>query len=145
MICGGVITGLNELGLDAQFVPLNDIVVNDKKISGNAQTRKQGIILQHGTILMDVDVDQMFDLLKVPDEKMKGKLIATIKERVTSIQHQTGTSHTFEEVAAALATGFANTFPNVTFAASELSDEEHDAVAELMNAKYSQPDWNNKR
>src|SRR3989344_5599290 len=53
-ICGAVIVGLQQFGLAGQFVPINDILVNDKKISGNAQTRRNGCILQHGTILMDV-------------------------------------------------------------------------------------------
>lgn len=144
-ICGGVIKGLSELSLDAQFVPLNDIVVNGKKISGNAQTRKQGIILQHGTILTNVDVDKMFDVLKVPDEKMKGKLISTIKERVTSITHQTNGPRTFQEVVDALVTGFKNEFPEVTFETGDLSNEELLEVQELMKSKYSQESWNYKR
>jgi len=64
-ICKGVIFGLNNLGLNASFKPINDIIVNNKKISGNAQTRKRGVLLQHGTILIDVDLNKMFSLLKV--------------------------------------------------------------------------------
>ena len=144
-ICGGVIKGLNELSLDAQFVPLNDIVVNGKKISGNAQTRKQGIILQHGTILMDTDVDRMFELLKVPDEKMKGKMISSIKERVTSVTHQQNSPSSFENVKYALVLGFQKEFPDVTFEPSELSSEEESEVQELIESKYSQDSWNYKR
>jgi lipoate---protein ligase len=40
-----------KLGFDAKFVPLNDIIINNnKKVSGNAQTRKNNALLQHGTI-----------------------------------------------------------------------------------------------
>ena len=42
------------------------------------------MILQHGTILLKVDVDKMFELLKVPDEKLKGKMIENVKQRVSS-------------------------------------------------------------
>ena len=68
--------------------PINDIIMTDsgKKISGNAQTRRQGVLLQHGTILYKVDVKKMFSLLKVGQEKIADKLIAAVEERVTSLK-----------------------------------------------------------
>ena len=72
-ICGAIMKGLDKLGIDSKYFPINDILTNNKKISGNAQTRKSKTVLQHGTILMDVDVEKMFSLLKVPDEKIKDK------------------------------------------------------------------------
>jgi len=86
LLLRGVIEGLSVLGIEAAFAPINDVVTGGKKISGNAQTRKLGCILQHGTILLDVDVDQMFSVLKVPQEKAKGKLIEDIKSRVTGVR-----------------------------------------------------------
>ena len=62
-----IIKGLKQLGIKATFKPLNDILVDGKKISGNAQTRRHGVLLQHGTILMDVDVDKMFSYLNKPN------------------------------------------------------------------------------
>src|SRR3989338_3279674 len=70
IICGWIIDSLALIGLQASFIPINDIIVNNKKISGNAQTRRNRIFLQHGTILYDVDVKKMFSLLRVPDEKI---------------------------------------------------------------------------
>ena len=86
-ICGAIMKGLKQLGIDSNYFPINDILTNHKKISGNAQTRKLKTVLQHGTILMDVDVEKMFSLLKVPDEKIKDKLIEDVRKRVTSIKH----------------------------------------------------------
>ena len=51
-ICGGIIGGLGRLGIAAEFRPINDVVVNGRKISGSAQTRRQGILTQHGTVLV---------------------------------------------------------------------------------------------
>ena len=62
-ICEPVIMCLKDLGFDAKFSPLNDIIVDNKKVSGDTQT-KQDILLQHGTILLDVDVNKMFSVLK---------------------------------------------------------------------------------
>ncbi|PIQ77450.1 lipoate--protein ligase [Candidatus Peregrinibacteria bacterium CG11_big_fil_rev_8_21_14_0_20_46_8] len=148
-ISEGVIKGLAVLGVTAKFVPLNDLIVMNgempQKISGNAQTRKQGVILQHGTILLRVDVEKMFSLLKVPDEKLKGKMIATIKERVTSISHFLGREVGFEEALDAVRTGFAQAFPQCTFEAAEISSEEMRHAEQLAKEKYGNDSWNKQR
>jgi lipoate-protein ligase A len=51
VICEPVVMCLKGLGFDSKFSPLNDITVKNKKVSGNAQTRKDNVLLQHGTIL----------------------------------------------------------------------------------------------
>ncbi|PNX48602.1 MAG: lipoate--protein ligase, partial [Thermoplasmata archaeon M9B1D] len=75
-ICGAIIRGLKQLGINSEYVPINDIIYNGKKISGNAQTRKLKTVLQHGTVILDVDVDKMFSVLRVPNEKIKDKMIS---------------------------------------------------------------------
>jgi len=72
-ICESINLGFNHLNLESQFVPLNDIIIAGQKVSGNAQTRRSKNVLQHGTILIEVDVDKMFSMLLVPDEKNERK------------------------------------------------------------------------
>lgn len=148
-ICGGILKGLAHFGLAAQFVPLNDIVLavdgGLKKISGNAQTRKNGIVLQHGTILLKVDVDKMFSLLKVPSEKLKGKLIEDVKQRVTSVSLALGREVKFEEALGALQKGFAEEFSNIEFVPGALHKSEKTLAEELQKEKYGSADWNKKR
>ncbi|MBU0953042.1 MAG: lipoate--protein ligase family protein [Nanoarchaeota archaeon] len=85
-ICGWIIKGLAHLGIKAEFKPINDIVVNNKKISGNAQTRRNGVLLQHGTILHDLDVNKMFSVLNVSQEKIADKMIQAVEDRVTRVK-----------------------------------------------------------
>lgn len=144
-ICQAIITGLAPLDIQAQFVPLNDIIADGKKISGNAQTRKQGILLQHGTILTEVDVDKMFELLKVPDEKMKGKLISDVKQRVTSISQLTNKSYSFADITEKLITGFKQEFTEIEFTEDELTEEEIAETEKLATEKYAAEEWNNQR
>src|SRR3989338_1698427 len=144
-VSNGVIFGLRDFGLDVQFVPLNDLILNGKKISGNAQTRKKGVILQHGTILLEVDVEKMFSLLKVPNEKLKGKLIADVKERVTSLSAALGREGGFEEALPALQKGFAEAFPESVFEAGGLSASEQTRTNELAKEKYWNDAWNRRR
>ncbi len=135
LVCGAVIAGLAELGVQSSFVPLNDIVSGGKKISGNAQTRKNGVLLQHGTILLEVDVDRMFSLLKVPSEKMRDKLVANVKERVTGIHK------VFEETSVAVQHGFSSTM-QASLAPDEPSAEELAMAESLAKTKYSADSWN---
>ncbi len=55
-ICGVLIDTIIDYGLNAAFRPINDVIVDNKKISGNAQTRWEGKLLQNGTLLLDFDI-----------------------------------------------------------------------------------------
>jgi len=122
-ICGALMNGLKHLGIESKYAPINDIITDGKKISGNAQTRKAKTVLQHGTILIDVDVDKMFSLLKVPNEKIKNKLIADVKQRVTSVKQILGEDIRFNEAAEAMKIGFEEEF-NVELVEGTLTKEE---------------------
>lgn len=143
-ICGAVMKGLHQLGIESDYVPINDIVTGGRKISGNAQTRKFKTVLQHGTILMDVDVDKMFSLLKVPNEKIKDKLIADVKQRVTSIQHRLGKKVSFKEVASAMKIGFEEEF-HVELIEGRLSKEELTLAKQFEKECFSTLEWNHRR
>jgi lipoate---protein ligase len=143
-ICGAVMKGLQHLGIESEYAPINDIVTGGRKISGNAQTRKLETVLQHGTVLMDVDVDKMFSLLKVPNEKIKDKLIADVKQRVTSIRHLLGKDVRFEEVAEAMKKGFEEEF-HVELIEGKLSKEELALAKKFEKECFSAKDWNHRR
>ena len=143
-ICGAVMKGLDNLGIESRYVPINDIITGGKKISGNAQTRKAKIVLQHGTVLTDVDVDKMFSVLKVPNEKIKDKLIADVKQRVTSIKHVLGKEIRFEDVSEAMKRGFEEEF-NVDLIEEPLSEEEKELTRKFEKECFSARDWNHRR
>ena len=143
-ICGAVMKGLDNLGIESRYVPINDIITGGKKISGNAQTRKAKIVLQHGTVLTDVDVDKMFSVLKVPNEKIKDKLIADVKQRVTSIKHVLGKEIRFEDVSKAMKIGFEEEF-NVDLIEEPLSEEEKELTRKFEKECFSARDWNHRR
>ncbi|MDP2718176.1 MAG: biotin/lipoate A/B protein ligase family protein [Candidatus Micrarchaeota archaeon] len=133
-VCAGILLGLKGIGVNGQFVPLNDLVLeNGKKFSGNAQTRKGGVLLQHGTILLDVDVDKMFSILKVPSEKMRDKIVQNVKERVTGIRK------TFDETALALEKGFTE-HVGAALEPMDLSDEQA-KMADSFAERYRSDEW----
>ncbi len=135
LICDPVVMCLNNLGFSAKYAPLNDIIVENKKVSGNAQTRKNNRLLQHGTILLDVNVDKMFSMLKVPSEKIKDKLISDAKQRVM------GLNRSFEEIAYNLKKTFASKF-EAQIISDNLNRREMENTEELAIKKYSSNLWN---
>ena len=138
LICDPVVICINKLGFNAKFAPLNDIIVNGKKVSGNAQTRKKGILLQHGTILLSVNLEKMFSVLKVPSEKVKDKMIDDAKERVM------GLNKPFDEVAYNLKESFSDKF-GAEIVVDNLTTKEEESTKKLAKEKYSSDQWNRKK
>jgi len=143
-ICGAIIKGLDKLGIKSDYSPINDIIAEGKKISGNAQTRKIKTVLQHGTVLTDVNVEKMFTILKVPNEKIKDKLITDVKDRVTSIKHLLGNEPKFEEIADSMKKGFEEEF-NIELISGELTEDEIELTKKFEKDCFSSYDWNHRR
>jgi len=141
-ICTALAAGLQQLGVDARFAPLNDVVVNGQKISGSAQTRRRGHVLQHGTVLLDVDAALMFTLLRVSDTKIAGKGIDEASARVTSLSALLGDIDR-DDVIGALRRGFMDTF-SVALEDGALTDDERKRLPGLRE-KYASDEWTFQR
>ena len=144
LLCGGVVKALEYLGIEGEFKPINDVDVGGKKVSGNAMTRRHGCVLQHGTTLLDLDVTLMFTILKVPQEKISDKMIADVKERVTSIRDILGRKVEISELQEALKNGFSDAL-DIELVTQKLSDEEIEKAKQLAEQKYSSEAWNFSR
>jgi lipoate-protein ligase A len=141
-LCSGVTAGLGLLGIDAAFAPINDIVARGGKVSGNAQTRRQGCVLQHGTVLLDADPELMFSLLKVPPEKMQGKPAGDVKSRVIGLYALLGRNIPFDEARNALAHGFRNALSlDYSPGPSRPSPAEEARAAVLVREKFGSEAW----
>ncbi len=136
-ICGYVVNALKTLGIDATFVPINDIIVKNKKISGSAQSRKNGVLLQHGTILYQIDIKKMFSLLNVSKEKLSDKLIKTAEERVTCVRNE-NKEITIDRLYKELFRSFT---VNKEYYIGELLDEEKQ-LSSALEEKYRSSEWN---
>ncbi|MBE4704400.1 lipoate--protein ligase [Spiroplasma platyhelix] len=80
-----IIDVLQKIGLNAKFSGKNDILVDGKKISGNAQYNHKNRIMHHGTILFDVDMSILPQVLKPDLLKLQSKGIKSVQARVTNI------------------------------------------------------------
>lgn len=124
-VCRAAIEGLRELGVNASFRPRNDIEVDGRKISGTGGTEEGSAFLFQGTLLVDFDVERMIRALRIPTEKLKGKELESVKERVTCLRDQLGTVPDISVIKQKIARGFEKVF-NVKLRSSSLTYYEED-------------------
>lgn len=144
-ICGGLTKALELLRVKADFSPGDykncpNIAINGKKISGSAQSFKQGVILQHGTLLMSVDLEKMFTFLRVPWAKTRVELINVAKRRITSLENETGSEATVQQAYSSLVQGFQKAL-DVKLSEGTLTKEECETARILSREKFASKDW----
>jgi len=142
IICSGLVYALRKLGVPAEFVPVNDIVVYGKKISGSAQTRRAGFLLQHGTLMYATDLDMLERALIAPREKLESKGVRSIRERVITLRDIIGQVD-MNILVESLVEGFSRALSAEVYY-NELSERELSVAGELVN-KYRDPAWIFKR
>ena len=114
----------------SSFLPF-DLLINNKKIGGNAQRRKRDIIFQHGSIPQELNGYLISELIK--DTK-------DLDSKATSLNEVLGYSTSFSKLSKALADSFKDTF-GVNFIYQDLFDRERKLAVYLMKNKYTQESW----
>ncbi|MEO3993694.1 MAG: biotin/lipoate A/B protein ligase family protein [Desulfurococcaceae archaeon TW002] len=139
IICGGIVYAVSEFGLKADFVPVNDVVINGRKVSGSAQSRRRSALLQHGTLMYATDLNTLANTLKAPKEKLREHKVSSILERVTTISRELGRVVTKDEAINALIKGFSKAL-NTNFVRGWYTNEELKLADELVS-KYMSHEW----
>lgn len=157
VISGGLLEGFKSLGFDAHFaVPRSkeereklkqprssvcfdapswyELVVEGKKIAGSAQTRQKGVILQHGSILQDVDIDDLFDMFIFKNERLKAKMKEAFVEKAVAINDLSNETITLAQMEVAFKEGFKKAL-DIEFKPLELTVAQQDEV-KALEEKY---------
>lgn len=137
-VCGGIVEALGILGLKAEFKPINDVVVNGRKISGSAQIRKNDVVLQHGTVIVDADFDLMFKVLRTRRKRVK------TKEGMTSLARELGRAPPMERVKSAIVEGFSRRF-GVEIVRGVMTHYEQRTIEKLIEEKYGREEYTLQR
>jgi lipoate-protein ligase A len=135
-----VIDGFSRLGIEAEFAPINDVEVDGRKLSGNAQTRRDGVLLQHGTLLYDLDPERMFTALSVDAEKLSDKHLERARDRVATVSSMSDAS--MADLRAAMIEAFTE---GREFSEDEYREAELERAVELVESRYATEAWNAKR
>ena len=136
-----VIEALKTLGVPAEFQGRNDIVVEDKKISGNAQSYFKNKMLHHGTILFDADLSFVASVLNVKQDKIASKGIKSNRARVTNIKPYLKEQIDMVRFKELLLKYLLKT-ENILDHVYHLTQEDLDKIYELMESRYNQWSWN---
>jgi len=144
-IYSGIAEAVKKLGIAADFDEGNaktcpNLTVEGRKISGSAQSHKGNVVLQHGTLLVSVDLEKMFTFLRVPWAKTCMEVVNVAKDKITSIR-ALGKNVSIPEIHSALVEGFKKAL-NVKFVDAELTHYERALADKLYREKYSTDDWN---
>jgi len=163
----GLLEGFKELGLNTSFaVPetledrqrLNnprssicfdapswyELVVEGRKVAGSAQTRQKGVIMQHGSILIELDESMLFDLFIYPNERVRERLQKSFKNKAVAINDISQSKKSLEEVIRAFKLGFERGL-DIELEAYRLNGEEIDYVNQLAKKRYGTAEWNYRR
>ena len=132
-----VIEYLNELGVKAEFSGRNDIAVNGKKISGNAQTVYNGRIMHHGTILFCSDLEGLTRSLNPSKMKVESKGIKSVRARVTNVSQHLKTPIDINQFKSGLKQKFLENCTEYQFTKDDIC-----AINKLVDEKYSKYEWN---
>jgi lipoate-protein ligase A len=140
-----VAAGLARLGVTAVFHGKNDLEADGRKIAGlGLYAGPTGAMLFHASVLADLDVGMMVQLLRVPAAKLAGRAIAAVSERVTTVSAVTGRPHDATTVRPAIASGFASTF-GVHLEPGSPDEPERSQAEALAAGKYRTEPWLNER
>lgn len=167
VISEGLLKGFQKLGFDASFaVPKTEdeknalknprsavcfdapswyeLVVEGKKIAGSAQTRQKHVILQHGSILLELDVEKLFSLFTFPSEQVRERMMKAFREKAAAINDLSQRKIGLNEVKEAFRKGFEEGL-HVRLEPYDLSDEQIRYVERLAKEKYERDHWNYMR
>ena len=80
----------HRIGIQAEYKPINDLVVETRKISGSGAAEIGDCIVFVGNLILDFDYETMSRVLKIPDEKFRDKVKKTIEENLSTIRRELG-------------------------------------------------------
>ena len=137
----GIVLALKHYGLKPEkgVIHCPAIFLDGKKFSGNAQVRKKGYLLQHGTILLDLDPELMYSVLRAPRNVSKSKMVKSVYAKCIGIKDQLE-FYNEEDFLSSLKVGF-ETNLGINLKEGSLTEEELKMAENLVLMKYSNKIW----
>jgi len=132
-----VLRALHAIGVPAAISGRNDIVVEGRKVSGNAQYRYLDRLLHHGTLLYATDLEEMARVLTPSEHKLSSKGIRSVEARVANIKEYLPVGVAIDKLKDAIRS-FAGNSPLKQY---RLTETDVNSIADLRDSKYSAASW----
>ena len=131
---------LQELGVDAKFEGRNDLTIDGKKFSGNAEHVFKNKVLHHGTLLFTSEMKSVSGALKINPLKYSDKAVKSVPKRVTNISDHLKTPITIEEFADKIINHILTTYDDCKL--YEFTEKDLAAIQKIRDEKYATWEWN---
>ncbi|MDD3521192.1 MAG: lipoate--protein ligase [Actinomycetota bacterium] len=135
-----IISILDKMGVKAQLSGRNDILIDDKKISGNAQFKSRGRMIHHGTLLFSSDLSKLEKSLKANPLKFKDKATKSVKSRVANICDYLENPIDIYEFKKLVISGILEV--NKDCKIYDLTEDDKKSISKLVEDKYFTWEWN---
>lgn len=135
-----IISYLNTIGVKAEFSGRNDLVIEGRKFSGNAQCSFNHKVMHHGTLLFSSEITNLSNALKPSSLKLESHGVKSVKSRVTNISEHLKSPMTVESFKDDLFRFAVDEFPNSKV--YDFNSRDISSIDELAKEKYSTWDWN---
>ncbi|HBL75560.1 MAG: hypothetical protein A2W90_05380 [Bacteroidetes bacterium GWF2_42_66] len=134
-----IVQSLQKLGVDAYTTGRNDLMLDGKKISGNAEHVYKKRVLHHGTLLFNSDLSKLKGALQVDLSRFEDKSVQSNRSPVTNISGYLKEPMTVEEFSDFIFGDVQNTFQEKK--TYELTEQDIAAIEALRDEKYVTWDW----
>lgn len=131
---------LQKVGVDARFEGRNDLTIEGKKFSGNAEHIYKNRILRHGTLLFSSMMNDLQMALKINPLKYRDKAVKSVKSRVTNISEHLPEPMDVVEFRDKILDHIMETFPGCV--KYEFTEEDINNIITLVDEKYGTWEWN---
>ena len=137
-----IINALAKLGIKAEFRSKNDLEVEGRKIAGlGIYVNPKGAIQFHTSLLVDLDVLDMLNVLQIPIQKYSDKRkIQSVEQRITTINREISTKTTLDSVRELIKVEFEHFF-NFEYVNQTLQKEENEQIDILVEERYDNEEW----
>lgn len=135
-----VIEALAKMGVKAELKGRNDILVDGKKISGNAQFATKGRMFSHGTLMFDTEIERVVQALRVKKDKIESKGIKSIRSRVTNIKDYMEEDMTIEQFRMEILKSIFGGEEHIQYA--PLTEQDWENIHQLSKERYQTWEWN---
>ncbi len=133
------IAAYRALGIPAEYKPVNDIVANGRKISGNGVAQIGEFIVFVGNLIVDFNYETMVRVLKMPDEKFRDKIYKTLSENLSTVKRELGSAPPREQLWDLLAEEFGKVLGPLEVQTTV--DDEWRAQADRLATQFLSDDW----
>lgn len=137
-----VVEALNHIGVPAELIGRNDLLVEGRKISGNAQFSTKGRMFSHGTLMLDSEIEHLVAALNVKKEKITSKGIKSIRSRVANISEYLDETITMEAFKELILRYIFNKEDVNEIPRYKLTKQDWEKVYEISNERYKKWEWN---